>query len=273
MRWRPGHHTPSAKDSAVTQPPSNYSYEPGLYAPPAGPPRGSRPIWIWLVLALAIAVFVGGGWSIYDRMIRKDSGVSACQAMRDNAAQSKTASESPLKISEAQYKEWRDAFADSRYDEIRLHGTRLMDLVWQLSQPGASDGLNALTYMQPLTEHMSGLQSACADHGIILKMASGAAGPSASAAAPGSGALPACSAVFKPGKVIDEELAASGCLDKAGATQIVGSFNCSDGGRLFQVDATSGATAGYGFGGEKFRATADAADDPEYSNALQSCLG
>jgi hypothetical protein len=57
-----------------------------------------------------------------------------------------------------------------RYEDLRTHGTKLMDVVWQVSQLGGDPGLGALVYLQQLTEQMSGLQSACADRGIILEL-------------------------------------------------------------------------------------------------------
>jgi hypothetical protein len=51
----------------------------------------------------------------------------------------------------------------------------------------------------------------------------------------------------------------------------VGNFVCQDGRRLFQVDANTGAPAGWGFGGSAYRETADAATDRAYAAAYRKC--
>lgn len=84
-------------------------------------------------------------------------------------------------------------------------------------------------------------------------------------------ALPRCSEVFVPGEPIDDEAARAGCRDASGDVQIVGSFDCADGRRLWQVDASTGAPAGWGFSGEKYKASDDPANDPEYAKAYASC--
>ncbi|GAA3949289.1 hypothetical protein GCM10022629_72060 [Amorphoplanes auranticolor] len=61
-----------------------------------------------------------GGWFIYDRVIRTDPGVAACEAIRD--------------------------------DEKSVDG---------------EDG------DKTMTEHMTGLQSACADQGVIVDLTMG----------------------------------------------------------------------------------------------------
>jgi len=86
-------------------------------------------------------------------------------------------------------------------------------------------------------------------------------------------ALPKCDEVFAPGKVIDDAKAAGGCLGPDGGMQAVGSFRCGDGRRLWQVDASTGAKAGWGFGGAKFVASADSASDPAYKRAYEDCVG
>jgi len=90
-------------------------------------------------------------------------------------------------------------------------------------------------------------------------------------AAAAQAALPACKDVFLPGKVIDAKKAMNGCKGPAGNTIFVGSFDCTDGRKLFQVDANTGAPAGWGFGNGKYRATKEAAADPAYSKAYGSC--
>ncbi|MFV2102805.1 hypothetical protein [Micromonospora sp. LOL_024] len=86
-------------------------------------------------------------------------------------------------------------------------------------------------------------------------------------------ALPACADVFQPGETIDQEQAAAGCVDPDGGQQMVGAHRCDDGRHLWQVDASTGAKAGWGFGGGKYRASKDAANDPAYSKAYEDCAG
>lgn len=95
----------------------------------------------------------------------------------------------------------------------------------------------------------------------------------AEASAPTTPALAKCADVFKPGQVIDQKKAAAGCLDPDGGAQSPGSFRCGDGRHLWQVDAATGAPAGWGFSGSKYRASKDAARDPAYTKAYASCNG
>lgn len=84
-------------------------------------------------------------------------------------------------------------------------------------------------------------------------------------------ALPKCSDLFKPGQKINQAKASGGCLDPDGGAQMVGSHRCNDGRHLWQVDASTGAPAGWGFGDGKFTAVKDAASDPGYSKAYNAC--
>ncbi|GIE90235.1 hypothetical protein Are01nite_67150 [Actinoplanes regularis] len=140
------------------------------YQQPVPPPR--RPLWPWLALvaALSLILLAGGGWLVYDRLLREgeDSGVAACRALASEEKGSSGTSDDELTRDE--YIAMRKVFADSRYPDLREHGTKLMDVLWQVSQLGADNEVAALAYLQPLTEHVSGLQSACADHGVILDL-------------------------------------------------------------------------------------------------------
>lgn len=112
------------------------------------------------------------------------------------------------------------------------------------------------------------------------------AGCSSTDEAPGSGAqakapaaassapqVPECKTVFVVGQVIDAAKGKAGCADPAGAVQAPGSFTCSDGRELFQVDASTGAASGWGFSGDKFTASKEAATDPKYHAAYAKCTG
>lgn len=87
-------------------------------------------------------------------------------------------------------------------------------------------------------------------------------------------ALPACSAVFQPGKVVDKAKASGGCTDPSGGVQGIGMFSCSDGSVLWQVDANTGAKAGYAREGKPYVAVkGDGAADPGYKKAYEACNG
>lgn len=97
--------------------------------------------------------------------------------------------------------------------------------------------------------------------------------PAPPAAAPTTPSLPRCAEVFKPGQVIDKAKASAGCTDPDGGVQAVGNFRCADGTHLWQVDGTTGATAGYGRDGKAYKAvTGDVAADPGYKKAYASCV-
>ncbi|NJC10729.1 hypothetical protein F4558_000555 [Micromonospora profundi] len=120
----------------------------------------------------AVLVFAVGGYAVYDRFIKEDSGIAACKAMSedkqiDGSPKGSDAGDDDL--SEAEYREARKIFEDSRHDKIREHGTALMDLLWRVQQMPEDDG-GALAFIGPMGTHVSGLQTACADEGFIIKL-------------------------------------------------------------------------------------------------------
>ncbi|GGM58107.1 hypothetical protein GCM10011608_48830 [Micromonospora sonchi] len=123
--------------------------------------------------AAVLAVLVIGvvGYTVWDTFVREDSGVAACKAMSEGRQPdgSDDAGED-AKLTEAQYREARKVFEDSRHEKIREHGTALMDIVWQVDQLDDEEALGALAFMGPLGTHMSGLQTACADQGVIVNL-------------------------------------------------------------------------------------------------------
>lgn len=58
----------------------------------------------------------------------------------------------------------RQEFANSRDTEIRDNGTKMIDIAWQISNNKEA----AISYMNPLMMAASGLQTACANHGVFL---------------------------------------------------------------------------------------------------------
>ncbi|MBA3488359.1 MAG: hypothetical protein H0T78_02255 [Longispora sp.] len=77
--------------------------------------------------------------------------------------------------------------------------------------------------------------------------------------------------MFKVGQVIDPAKANAGCLDSSNVLNSIGSFDCTDGRRLWQVNPRTGAPDGWGFGGDVYRA-GHAATDPAYATAYSVCL-
>lgn len=87
-------------------------------------------------------------------------------------------------------------------------------------------------------------------------------------------ALPACTQLFASGKVIEEKKVLDGCKAPGETIAIVPYIQCASGRKLFQLDATTGAPKGYGFGGGKFRSVAgDIAADAGYAKAFAACSG
>jgi hypothetical protein len=232
--------------------------------PPAQIPPSRKPRWPWLVLAVAVLFLVSAGWFAYNRVIKKDSGIAACEAMAGNKQivdGAKVGADE--KLTEAQYRQVRKVFEDSRYDDIKDHGTKLIDVVWQVSQLGDTPGMEVLAFVGPLTTEVSGLQSACADQGIIIKMD---LNPSGSPTATG----PKCSDVFAEGKTIPKGDGTDTCLDGKGNQTVVFSMDCTDGRKLYQVESDSDAQPGWGFGGGKYKA-AKPSNDPKFNDAMTNC--
>jgi hypothetical protein len=133
------------------------------------PHKASRKPLIVAVLATVGVFVVGGvGYGVWDGFIREDTGVAACKAIRDGKQMDGSPKgSSDDKMTEAEYREMREIFEDSRHDKLREHGTGLVDVVWQAQ--GLGDGAG-LALIGPMGAHMSGLQSACADQGVIVDL-------------------------------------------------------------------------------------------------------
>ncbi|WP_329103070.1 hypothetical protein OG792_25665 [Micromonospora sp. NBC_01699] len=110
---------------------------------------------------LALFVLVLGGLAVWDGL-REDSGIAACRSLAD-----RTAGEDQTELSESEYRELRDQFADSDIRTIRENGTAMMDLVWEVSQQSSSE-LDALRYLPQLSARLEGLQRACAGQGVTI---------------------------------------------------------------------------------------------------------
>lgn len=241
------------------------SYEPpppGFY--PATPaPRPRRRLPLVLAGAATLLVLGAGGWFGYDRFIKEDPGVAACKSLAagDKTFDGKQADDKQM--TEAEYRKLRAVFEQSRHDDIRDHGTKLMDVAWQVSKLGPEPGMEALAYVGPLTEHMTGLQSACADQGVIVAFPNAAASPSAPAG-------PKCTDVFRVGEKIPAGFDGE-CVKPDGNTSFTLSLECSDGRRLFAPQRSDGVEPGWGYSGGKYRA--GDVEDPEsnYYKVMDDC--
>jgi hypothetical protein len=149
-------------------PPTSESY------PTVDEPPRDRSWLAYAALAAAILVLAGGVWTAYDRgLILKDAGIAACESLRDG----KTVEGAPIdtkadnKMTEAQYLQLREVFRDSRHDDIEKAGTALIDVMWQVTQLGKDPGLEALPFLGQMMSALTGLQGACANHGIVVNIA------------------------------------------------------------------------------------------------------
>lgn len=124
--------------------------------------RPSRLV-LWIGLALAVAVMAGAAFLVW-MMRGQDSGVAACEAIASGKAADGSASTPGEKMTEREYQQVRGIFARSSDQDIRAHGTKLIDLAWQLQ--GSPD--SALLVAGPMTEAYTGLAGACAARGHTI---------------------------------------------------------------------------------------------------------
>jgi hypothetical protein len=136
--------------------------------PPVAPKR--RPLLVAAAAVVVTLMVLGvGGYAVWANFVRKDSGVAACETMRDNGA-AKDDSAAGEKMTEAEYRAVRKQFEDSDNDKIREHGTALVDIAWQIDQMPEGEEMGALAFLAPMGTHISGLQTACADLGIMVNL-------------------------------------------------------------------------------------------------------
>ncbi|MEU4566932.1 hypothetical protein [Micromonospora sp. NPDC023956] len=119
------------------------------------------------VLALLLAVVAGT--AIY-QAVREDSGITACKAMAGEGDGAKALDDGDDELSEAEYQKLRKQFADSDHEKIREHGTGLVDIVWEVSRMKEGEEAGALAYLGPMSTHMTGLKTACANEGIQIDL-------------------------------------------------------------------------------------------------------
>ncbi|SCL29173.1 hypothetical protein GA0074692_2677 [Micromonospora pallida] len=130
-----------------------------------------KPLIIAGITALAV-LFTGTiGYAAWEGFIREDTGVAACKAMRDGKqmdGREKTNGDD--KMTEAEYREARAIFEESHYEKLEEHGTAIVDLAWQIQNLGDGNEMAAVAFAEPMKTHLSGLQSACADQGVIVNL-------------------------------------------------------------------------------------------------------
>lgn len=118
---------------------------------------------------LSFGLVVLAGLAVYDTFFKEDPGIAACKALRDNR-DSFVDPEGDDEFTEEQYREIRKMFEDSKYEDIREHGKALVDLGWQLSNLPEGAAASALAFLGEFIEHATGLQTACADQGIVINL-------------------------------------------------------------------------------------------------------
>ena len=129
----------------------------------------NRSIFLAGLGAAVLVLLAGLGWVLYDGFVRADPGIAACESIRDGRPVNGDV-DNDQEVSEAEYRAARAQFEQSDHERIREHGTQLMDVVWNLSRIPDSQTASAIGYVGPLTTHAQGLQSACADQGVIFNL-------------------------------------------------------------------------------------------------------
>ncbi|MEV0154097.1 hypothetical protein AB0H57_10200 [Micromonospora sp. NPDC050686] len=168
---------PMASEPAAQYPPMPDPWGHDGQPPASGSSR--KPVILAAAGVVAALVLGVGGWAVYDGFVKEDSGVAACKAMAadaDQVSQKKPTAADDGKFSKDEYDELRGKFEDSRYDDIREHGTGAVNAAWQISQIDTSDRNNldqTMMYIKQLTEHLKGLKDACSAQGVDLKINTG----------------------------------------------------------------------------------------------------
>ncbi|MET8040377.1 hypothetical protein ABZU25_05860 [Micromonospora sp. NPDC005215] len=147
------------------------SGQPGHLPPPPAGTSGRKPLLFAAVALVALLMLVAAGFTVYEGFIKEDSGVAACKALAEGKGPDGTAKGSgDIKLTEAEYRETREVFEDSRYEDIRKHGTALVDIAWQISQLPEGQEMAAIALLVPVETATTGLQTACADQGVIVEL-------------------------------------------------------------------------------------------------------
>ena len=148
---------------------------------PVPPPRARRTglvVGIVVVVAvLALCLCGGTAAALYAGNVGpfKDSGLATCESMRDSRDRGQfvdlgDVDDGTDRFTEAEYREFRSRFDESRYDDLRRTGTAYADIVWQVSgarKPGDLLGALLLTGGR-IIQAYSDLSGACEAHGVTI---------------------------------------------------------------------------------------------------------
>lgn len=121
-----------------------------------------------MVTAFCGVVALGAGVLIGYKVLSPDTGVQACEAMRENADKQQSGEDASMTASE--YREIRKVFMSSNHEELRDAGTRFIDVSWQLASKGKqapSEGA-VLMYGAELISAYTDLVGACAAQGVEI---------------------------------------------------------------------------------------------------------
>lgn len=144
----------------------------GFISTPPAPRRRLGP-WIAAGAVLAVLALAAVGYGAWD-LLKPDPGIAACEAMAGKRGPLGDAnSDGNDKLSESEYLKLREVFADSKHADIRAAGTKLVDVLWQVSQIPEGQELGAIAYVGQVTGAMTELTGACANHGIVVKIPQG----------------------------------------------------------------------------------------------------
>ncbi|MEU8285553.1 hypothetical protein AB0C01_14575 [Micromonospora sp. NPDC048905] len=146
------------------------SGQPGhLPSPPAGA-SGRKPLLLAGVAFVALLMLVAAGLTVYEGFLKEDSGLAACKRLAEGKSPDGSVKGSgDLKLTEAEYRQTREVFEDSRYEDIRKHGTTLIDIAWRISQLPKGQESDAFGLLTAAGTASTGLQTACADQGVLIK--------------------------------------------------------------------------------------------------------
>jgi hypothetical protein len=99
--------------------------------------------------------------------IAKDSGVSACEKMAENAGK-KNVKGGGGKWGEPEYRAARMPFESSEHADIKVAGGNMVDTIYNLEKQGDNeDDLGgALVTLSTIQTQWAALQTACANHGV-----------------------------------------------------------------------------------------------------------
>lgn len=125
-----------------------------------------------VVLALLFAALFGGTMAIFNalddsKFSNKDSGVSACEKMAENAGK-KDVKGDDGPWGEPEYRAARLPFESSKHADIKVAGGNMVDTIYNLEKQSQNeDDLGgAIVTLSMIQTQWTALQTACANHGV-----------------------------------------------------------------------------------------------------------